>query len=129
MDTWHDVGHTSNLSLSWDKRGIRAKRAHFLVLIVRERRREKEVSQGFLPRSTEFRWSVFIEPRTKVHRVVHVSTKKEGFRRSSKKGDFGNSRLSGLGGFLPVYHAPRGKRFFLPWLTFHFWARKSGFFN
>ena len=26
---WHDVGHTSNLSLSWDKRGIRAKIAHF----------------------------------------------------------------------------------------------------
>ena len=46
MDTWHDVDHTSNLSLSWDKRGIRAKRAHFLVLIVRGRRREKEESQA-----------------------------------------------------------------------------------
>ena len=35
-----------------------------------------------------------------------MSTRKERFRRSSKKGDFGNSRLSGLGGFLPMYHAP-----------------------
>ena len=26
---WHDVGHTSNLSLSWDKRGIREKKIPF----------------------------------------------------------------------------------------------------
>ena len=26
---WHDVGHTSNLNLSWDKRGIKGKRANF----------------------------------------------------------------------------------------------------
>ena len=38
---WHDVGHTSNLSLSWDKRGIRAKRAHFPGLIEREEKRER----------------------------------------------------------------------------------------
>ena len=69
VDTWHDVGHTSNLSLSSDKRGIRAKRAHFLVLIMRERIREKEESQGFLPQSTAFCWSVFVWPRTKVHRI------------------------------------------------------------
>ena len=43
-----------------------------------------------------------------------MSTKKEGYRRSSKRGYFGNLRLSGLGGFLPVYHALRGKAFFLP---------------
>ena len=69
VDTWHDVGHTSNLSLSWDKSGIRTKRAHFLVLTERERRREKEESQGFLPRSTEFHWSVFVGPRMKAHRI------------------------------------------------------------
>ena len=69
MDTWHDVGHTSNLNLSWDKRGIRAKRAHFPGLTERERRIEKEKSQGFLLRSTEFRWSVFIGPRMKVHGI------------------------------------------------------------
>ena len=27
-----------------------------------------------------------------------------------------------------MYHAPRGKGFFLPWLTFHLWAKKIGFF-
>ena len=26
-----------------------------------------------------------------------------------------------------MYLAPRGKGFFLPWLTFHLWARKRGF--
>ena len=41
-------------------------------------------------------------------------------------GDIGKSKLSGLGGFLPVYHAP-GKRFFLPWLTFHLWAGEIDF--
>ena len=47
MDTWHDVGHTSNLSLSWDKRGIRAKSAHFLVGSCEgERRKGKEKSEA-----------------------------------------------------------------------------------
>ena len=27
-----------------------------------------------------------------------------------------------------MYHAPRGKRFFLPWLTFHLCVQKRGFF-
>ena len=44
---WHDMGHTSNLNLGWDKRRIKAKRAHFTSLIERERRREKEESQLF----------------------------------------------------------------------------------
>ena len=35
---WHDVGHTSNLNLSKDKRRIRAKRANFPGLIQRARR-------------------------------------------------------------------------------------------
>ena len=59
---------------------------------------------------------------------VRVGTGKEGFRRSSKRRDFGKSNLSGLGGFLPVYQASKGKRFFLPWLNFHLWAGKRGFF-
>ena len=29
----------------------------------------KRRAKGFLPRSTEFRWSVFIKPRTKVHSI------------------------------------------------------------
>ena len=27
-----------------------------------------------------------------------------------------------------MYHAPRGKGFFLPWLTFLLWDKKRGFF-
>ena len=57
-----------------------------------------------------------------------MGTWKEGFHRRSNGGDFGKSKLSGLGGFLPVYHAPRGQGFFLHWLTFHLWVRKRGFF-
>ena len=41
MDTWHNVGHTFNLNLSWDKRGSKAKRAHFPCLIEREEKRER----------------------------------------------------------------------------------------
>ena len=36
--------------------------------------------------------------------------------------------MLGLGGFLPMYHTPRGKGFFLPLLTFHLWTRERGFF-
>ena len=81
VNKWHDVGHTSNLNLSWDKRGIRAKRAHFSWFDESEGRREKEENQGFLPGSTEFRWSVFIGPRMKVHcvdeRYVWVPKKRD----------------------------------------------------
>ena len=43
VDTWHDVGHTSNLSLSWDKRGIRAKKSPFPIgSCERERERGEE---------------------------------------------------------------------------------------
>ena len=36
----------------------------------RERREErKRRAKGFLPRSTEFRWSVLVGLRTKVHRI------------------------------------------------------------
>ena len=53
-------------------------------------------------------------------RGVHVGTWKKGFRQKSKRGDFGKSKLSGLGGFLPVYQTPRGKGFFLPLAYFPF---------
>ena len=48
------------------KRNYGKKNPIFLVLIKkeRERRRYKEESQAFLPRSIEFCWSVFVEPRT-----------------------------------------------------------------
>ena len=127
MDIWHDVGHTSNLSFSWDKRGIREKRAHFLVLD-HEREEKKERRELRLPPTING------VPLVGFHRAknessshrqgVRMSTRKEGFHQSSKRGDFGNSSLSSLRGFLPMYHAPKGKGFFLPSLTFHFWAEK-----
>ena len=47
VDTWHGVGHTSNLSLSSDKRGMRAKKSPFPGFHhERERRRGKEESQA-----------------------------------------------------------------------------------
>ena len=69
MDTWHDVGHTSNLSLSWDKRGIRAKRAHFPAGSREREEKRKRGEPSLLPRSTKFRRSVFVGPRTKVHLI------------------------------------------------------------
>ena len=57
-----------------------------------------------------------------------MGTWKEGFHQRPKRGDFGKSKLSGLRRFLPAYHAPRGKGFFLPWLSFHLWASKIGVF-
>ena len=48
MDTWHDVGHTSNFNLSWDKRGLRAKRAHFLWFD-QERGEKRERGESSLP--------------------------------------------------------------------------------
>ena len=63
------MGHTSNLNLSWDKRGIREKRVHFPSLIERVIEERKRRAKSFLPRSTEFRWSIFVGPRTKVYRI------------------------------------------------------------
>ena len=111
VDKWYDVGHTSNLSLSWDKSGIRAKRAHFLVLTEGERRREKEESQGFLPRSTKFRWSVFVGPRTKAHCID------KGYAWVLEKRDFSEVPRGEISGNRSFWK--RGKVFFLPWLTFH----------
>ena len=33
------------------------------------REEKKRKAKSFLPRSTEFRWSVFVGPKTKVHRI------------------------------------------------------------
>ena len=128
---WHNVGHTSKLNLSWDKRGNRAKRAHFPVFD-REREEKREIGDPrLLPKIYKVPLISFRQAKNKSsshRRGVHVGTWKEEFRRSSKRGDLWKLKLSGLGGFLPVYHAPRGKGFFLPWLTFHLWAGKRGFF-
>ena len=38
-------------------------------LTERVREERKRRAKSFLPRSTEFRWSVFVGPRTKVHHI------------------------------------------------------------
>ena len=48
VNTWHDVGHTSNLNLSKDKRGIREKIAHF-SWFDREREEKRERGEPRLP--------------------------------------------------------------------------------
>ena len=48
VDTWHDRGHTSNLNLSSDKKGIREKRAHF-SWFDREREEKRERGERRLP--------------------------------------------------------------------------------
>ena len=70
------MSHTPNLNLSYDKKGIRARGGHFPGFNRERERREEEETQELPSRSTEFHWSVFIEPSTKVHRIdeVHVGT-------------------------------------------------------
>ena len=70
MDTWRDVGHLLNLRLSWSKRGkLGQKKPIFVGLIERVREERKNRAKSFFPRSTEFRRSKFIRPRTKVHLI------------------------------------------------------------
>ena len=131
----NECGHVARhgphiqLKLGWDKRGIREKITHFPGFD-RERTREKEESQGFLPRSMKFRWSVFIGLRTKVHRIDEWYACIPGKRNFTEvpRGEISRNQFLGLGGFLPVYHTPKGKRFLLRWLTFYLWSWKIGFF-
>ena len=110
--TWHD---TKCL-----KFGRRVK-THFwgrkiiFLLSGRERERErKKKIPNFSLRSTKFRWSEFVEPRTKVHLPyeVRVGTENMGFHRGFKRGVqeiefFGIRRCSR--DFLQFFYALRGR--------------------
>ena len=48
---------------------VKKKRSIFTGLTERVRKERKRRAKGFLPRSTEFRLSVFVGPRTKVYRI------------------------------------------------------------
>ena len=88
---------------------MRAKRAHFPGLTERERRREKEENQRLPPKIygvTLVGFHLAKNESSSHRRGVRVDTWKEEFCRRSKRGDFGKSKLSGLGGFLPMYHSP-----------------------
>ena len=66
---------------------------------MRVREERKRRAKSFLPRSTKYRWSVFVRLRTKVHRID------EGYAWVPKTQDFtedpneeiGKSKVSGLG--------------------------------
>ena len=100
---------------------------------MREERKRRDKS--FLPRSTKFRRSKFIGPRTKVHRI------NEGYAWVSKMRDFAKdpneefekSKVSGLGSVHEAskgfFYAPRGREFFLLGFIFHFWVENSRMFE
>ena len=69
VDTWHDVGRTSNLNYVGTKDELWENNP-FSCWFTRQREEKKEIGEpSFLPRSTEFHGSVFVGPRTKVHRI------------------------------------------------------------
>ena len=73
--------------------------SHFLLLVVRERGKEKKKkkNQNFYLRSTEFRWSEFVGPRMKVHLLdegyAWVPKTRDFVEDSSE--EFGKSKVSG----------------------------------
>ena len=91
---------------------MRARKAPFFFPdFVREKERREESFQGFSPRSMEFYWSIFVGPRTKVHLIDKRYTwvpKIKDFDEDPKEEIRGKSKLSSLGGFLPIH--PRSKR-------------------
>ena len=115
------------------KRNYGKKTPIFLVLIEREREREEKRERGELRLPPKIYGVLLVDFRLANNEIlshrrgVREGTLKEGFIQRSKRGDFKKSKLSVLGGFLPVYHSPRGKVFFFSWLTFHLWVEKRGF--
>ena len=99
------------------------------------REERKRRAKSFIPRSTKFRRSKFIGPRTKVHRI------NEGYARVSKMWDFTEdpneefekSKVSGLGSVHEAskgfFYSPRGREFFLLGFIFHFWVGNSRMFE
>ena len=116
VDTWHDMGHTSNLGLSWDKRGMRAKKSPFPGFDrEREGRRGKEESQA----SSHDLWSSTGRFSSGQEQIFIASTRgthgylKKGIFPKIQEGRFWEIEVVGF------RRLPRGKGFFLPWLTFH----------
>ena len=66
---------------------------------MRVREERKTTTKRFLPRSTEFHWSVFIGPRTKVHRIDegYAWVPKTWDISENLNEDFVESKVSGLG--------------------------------
>ena len=138
MNMWHNVGHSLDLNLSYNKRELGHKRAHFFLFSRLERKREEEEkvrASNFSLRSTELRWSDFVELITKVHLLsksyMCVPEKEDFAKDPSEK--FGGIRGFGFmkcpRGFLMVLSCSKRYGFFLPWFIFHFWARNGWMFE
>ena len=126
MDTWHDVGHTSNLNLSWDKRGINAKKSPFFLVLIERNRRAKASSQDL--RSSVGRFSSVQERKFIASTRGTRGHLEKGISLKIQEGRFREIEVVGFRWLPTCYHAPRGKGFFLAWLTFHLWVEKIGFF-
>ena len=61
-------------------------------------------------------------------RGVCLGYPERGILSKIQEGRFRGIVIVGFRRLPTMYHAPRGKGFFLPWLTFHLWAGKKGFF-
>ena len=88
-----------------DKTDFGRENSHFLLLFInheREKGEEKELPSAslFNPQSSAIGIRRDKSESSSTRRVLHMGTKKKGFHRRSKGGDFGKSKFSGLGGVL-----------------------------
>ena len=89
MDTWHDVSHVFKRTKIVKNQGGRNYLTFSTGSTVGEKEGEKGRVQDFFRRSSEFRRSEFVRPRTKFIAStramrVYKKKKKEGFHRRSK---------------------------------------------
>ena len=95
----HVARHGPRLKL--EQKGETRAENHIFYCCVRMRVREegKRRTKSFLPRSTEFCWSVFVEPRMKVHRIDEGYAwvpKTQDFTEDPNE-EFRKSKILGLG--------------------------------
>ena len=82
--------------------------SHFYArFYVRVKEVEEESFQAFFRRSTKYRMSEFVEPRTKIHLLNEGYTcvpKTRNFVEDPKEEILGKSKFSGLGGVLKTFY-------------------------
>ena len=98
MDTWRDVGH--DLSCKTKRDLGQEKISLFMLVHMRVRKKKKKRrAKSFLPRSTEFRRSKFVDPRTKVYRINegYAWVPKMRYFAEDPNEEFMKSKVSGFG--------------------------------
>ena len=97
----------------------------------RERRREREREPSFFPRSSELRWSDFIELRTKVHHIdegyAYIPEKRD-FTEDPKEEISGNQRFRAREASNSCFYASRCRDSTYLGLFSTFGLGKMGFF-